>query len=336
MKKTCGISIIIPTKDRAPLLDKCLESVIRQTSPAWECLVIDDGSGEEALGIQRKWADLDKRFRLVARPSGVSGGNACRNAGWRAASYPTIVFLDSDDVLSHRFIEGRLHQVSQCSSGQIPVANAELFDRVPGDMGVLWNVPTTDDPLNRFLKRDVPWQTSGPTWPVHVLEAIGGWDETLTCWQDWDIHVRALAAEYKFSHDAQCDYYYRADTSGRVSEDMFMDRDKIRCGIGLATKIESRIYQSDIMTKARRHWLDSMRLNLILKAGEQHGFRTARSMVGEFPANRRRGALKALMVSRLAWRMPHTRVHGFLMKWVTPEPASILYAKCKIDRLCVR
>jgi glycosyltransferase involved in cell wall biosynthesis len=92
-----SISIVMPTHNRAALLPRALESVLRQSDPDFELIVVDDGSsdGTPALLAQRA---PDPRVRVL-RNEPAGGPAVARNRGIRAAGGDWIAFLDDDDEL---------------------------------------------------------------------------------------------------------------------------------------------------------------------------------------------------------------------------------------------
>jgi len=85
------ISVVIPTFNRADLILKAIESVLKQTYKASEIIVIDDGSNDETKKIIENY---DIKY-FYQRNSGVS---SARNKGIKVAKYDWIAFLDSDDT----------------------------------------------------------------------------------------------------------------------------------------------------------------------------------------------------------------------------------------------
>ncbi len=88
-------SIILPTYNRARLLDRALASVLAQSEPAWELLVIDDGSIDGTWASLCDWRRQDDRVRCWRHAN--RGQSASRNWMLQHALAPWIVFLDSDD-----------------------------------------------------------------------------------------------------------------------------------------------------------------------------------------------------------------------------------------------
>jgi glycosyltransferase involved in cell wall biosynthesis len=89
------ISIVMATYNRAALLPRAIDSVLRQSHTDWELIVVDDGSTDATRGLVAPYVREHSRIRYVARPH--EGLAAARNAGIQMASGAIITFLDSDD-----------------------------------------------------------------------------------------------------------------------------------------------------------------------------------------------------------------------------------------------
>ncbi|REK22599.1 MAG: glycosyltransferase family 2 protein [Planctomycetota bacterium] len=96
------ISVLMPAYNAEEYIAEAIDSVVGQTYPHWELLVIDDGSTDSTQEIVSRYVDRDERVRLLEVPHG--GISAARNAGLKAAKYPWAALLDADDVaLPRRF-----------------------------------------------------------------------------------------------------------------------------------------------------------------------------------------------------------------------------------------
>lgn len=211
------ISIVIPSFDRTGLLLETLDSIKSQTSTAWECLVVDDGSPTAHLHTLRKWIADDSRFRVISREGELRGAPVCRNIGWRHATADYIVFLDSDDLLSTRCIQRRVGIIDSNPNLDFFVSATLAFIDTPGDSDTLINTPTKEDPISRFLKMDVIWLSAGVTWKKSTLLRLDGWNEKLTSWQDWDISLRALLQGSCFEYFNEVDNFWRKPNADRES-----------------------------------------------------------------------------------------------------------------------
>lgn len=97
------ISIIIPVYKAEKYLDRCLESVLRQTYPQLEILLVDDGSPDHCPEMCDQWAQKDKRIKVLHKKNG--GLSDARNAGLTEAIGEYICFLDSDDYIASDYCE---------------------------------------------------------------------------------------------------------------------------------------------------------------------------------------------------------------------------------------
>lgn len=100
------ISVIVPMYNAERYIGKCLESVVRQTYPELEILVIDDGSVDKGPGICGKLAERDGRIQVLRQEN--QGVSAARNTGLDRACGDYVFFLDSDDAIHPRLLEEML------------------------------------------------------------------------------------------------------------------------------------------------------------------------------------------------------------------------------------
>jgi glycosyltransferase involved in cell wall biosynthesis len=207
-------TIIVPVFNRADIVSETLDSLLAQTYPNWECIVVDDHSTDSTWQTLVQYQEIDNRINVHRRPDDrLSGGNACRNYGAELSTGDFLIFLDSDDLLLDTCIEQRVHAALHHPGYDMWVFSCQVFSHQPGDRKELWNVlhkeHTTD--LKRFLDQDMPWNTSSPLWKKDFFWALGGFGEHINVWQDWELHIRAICENgniYKSGH-CHIDCFYR-------------------------------------------------------------------------------------------------------------------------------
>lgn len=91
------VSVIIPVYNVEKYLERCVQSVSRQTLQELEIILVDDGSPDRCPELCDKYATMDMRVKVIHKPNG--GLASARNAGLRVAIGEFVFFLDSDDWL---------------------------------------------------------------------------------------------------------------------------------------------------------------------------------------------------------------------------------------------
>ncbi|MEM9305112.1 MAG: glycosyltransferase [Pseudomonadota bacterium] len=267
------VAVIVPVRDRIELLRETVNSLRSQTLDRWEAVLVDDGTRAEARSDLELMVRADPRIRLLERPAiRPAGASACRNTGVAAARASIIVFLDSDDLLAPEALADRVAWLQGNPHAEVLVRQGQVFERVTGDLGDLpWNeLDTGEDLLTRFLAADTPWQTTGPTWRRSALERVGPWDEQATSWQDWEFHVRALAAGVTFFLDPTVDHHHRRrhGASMRARHDA---PEALVTRAATFSRVLCRLDSAAMRTRRRDELLAGLYLRFALKAARLHG-----------------------------------------------------------------
>lgn len=97
------ISIVVPVYNAALFLPSCLDSIVKQTYPFFEVLLIDDGSTDDSLRTCNKYCDKDDRFIVYSIKH--SGPSAARNFGITKCTANWVTYIDSDDFVADVFLE---------------------------------------------------------------------------------------------------------------------------------------------------------------------------------------------------------------------------------------
>jgi glycosyltransferase involved in cell wall biosynthesis len=98
------LSVIVPVYNVEAYLEECLDSLLVQSFPDFEVILVNDGSSDNSLHICESFHQrFPKRFRLFSQANG--GLSAARNLGISHALGDWLCFVDSDDWVSHDFLE---------------------------------------------------------------------------------------------------------------------------------------------------------------------------------------------------------------------------------------
>lgn len=97
LRPTPCVSVVLPTYNRLEFLPRAIESILNQTLPDFELIIVDDGSTDESWDLIRSYVRQDSRVKGI-RHAQNRGVAAARNTGIRQAQGQYIAVMDSDDV----------------------------------------------------------------------------------------------------------------------------------------------------------------------------------------------------------------------------------------------
>lgn len=204
------VSVIVACYNQARYLPDALGSVLKQTYPYWECIIVDDGSPDNTEDVAQEWLAMDVRFKYIKKKNG--GLSSARNAGLKVVIGEYIQFLDADDILEKNKICHQLAYLDN-SDGKIDIVvsgyryfqdsdrSRELLIFGPGNIlpEVVINRDDRRDLVKLFARRN-PMVVSAPLYHRSVFQKIGNFDENLGANEDWDFHFRCAANGIVFQH----------------------------------------------------------------------------------------------------------------------------------------
>ena len=97
------VSIVVPVYNVGSYVDYCVRSVLSQTFPDWEMVLVNDGSSDDSGERCRRWAEVDARISLVNQEN--AGVSVARNNGLASSTGPYVMFVDPDDWLEPDSLE---------------------------------------------------------------------------------------------------------------------------------------------------------------------------------------------------------------------------------------
>lgn len=201
-----NVSVVIPAHDAAKTLAHTLESLLAQTHPGWEAIVIDDGSSDGTPQIARDFSGRDPRIRVIRQ--GCAGVSAARNAGIRMAREEWLLFLDSDDWLSPLHLE-RLTAVLAADPGLDAVHCG--WNRVLPDGTQLERSgdPSLQGDLFEVLSRRCCFAIHACVIRRALVQEVGAFDESMATCEDWDLWQRVARTGARFGWIPDVLAYYR-------------------------------------------------------------------------------------------------------------------------------
>ena len=207
------VSVIVPCYNLGAYLPECLDSLQRQTFQDFETIIVDDGSTDDA---SLRLLDMlkDQGWHVVRKPNG--GLSSARNRGIAEARGTWIVPLDCDDVLHPTCLE-KLVAVKRADPELAIVSTLVRYfvDDVEEVCGG-W-VPFGFD-LNILAHRNCA-SNACALMDREALLAIGGYDEWLTSYEDWDVQCSLASRGGRSAILPVFLYYYRVRPTSMMREE---------------------------------------------------------------------------------------------------------------------
>lgn len=204
-----ALSVVVATWNRARLLPRALASLLAQSFPAWEGLIVDDGSSDDTATAAAPWLS-DPRFRYF--PRAHAGLSAARNAGIAAARAPWITFLDSDDAYAPNHLMSRMEILA--ASPDIEILHGGYAVIGPPEAHF---VPDVHDP-----SRLIPLAACvvGGTFVIRadLLRRLGGFPD-IPYGMDHALMERARAAGARVAECAEPTYLYHREPGMGMCEE---------------------------------------------------------------------------------------------------------------------
>jgi glycosyltransferase involved in cell wall biosynthesis len=194
------VSVVIPSYNAAAQIEATLLSVINQTWPNIEIIVVDDGSSDNTVAIAGMVNP--EKITVISQPN--SGACRARNNGFQRSNGKYIQFLDADDLLSRDKIAEQVKALEEYPE-HIAVCTTVHFRN--GDDPE--SVPLPDESHFLYSTSDIPeflarlWGADGLTWmvqtsawltPASMIKKAGLWDESILLDQDGEFFARVMLA----------------------------------------------------------------------------------------------------------------------------------------------
>lgn len=198
------VSVILPTYNRAYCILPAIESVLRQTHTNLELIIVDDCSTDNTADLLA--TITDPRLRVV-RHERNRGAAAARNSGIAAAQGDLIAFQDSDDEWCITMLERQLARRAEMGPGyEVSYCAKVVHGRDDhGNFGPRYaayvppaNRKTVEGDVLEEVFQNAIASTQTIVVTRRLIEAVGGFDETLRVGVDWELTVR-LARQTKFA-----------------------------------------------------------------------------------------------------------------------------------------
>ena len=228
------ISIIVPCYNVEKYIEKCLNSLLKQSYQNIECICIDDGSMDGTGDILHNYAKMDNRVHVIVQEN--SGVSEARNAGLKLATGTYIMFVDGDDWIDKQTCESamRLMKTTQAElviwSYTREYRKCSLVTYVIGNEEKRWDESTIDQLYCRLIgltgeelkepqKTDSLVTVWGKLYEKNIIEGIffKNLDEVGATGEDLIFNIEAFARLKKAAYLPIAFSHYRKDNTQSIT-----------------------------------------------------------------------------------------------------------------------
>lgn len=205
-KNNVLVSVIVPCYNQAQYLAETLDSVLAQTYPYWECIIVNDGSPDNTEEVANEYCAKDSRFHYYYKEN--SGVADTRNYGISKSNGCYILPLDSDDTIGTKYLEKAINYLESNKDTKLVYSKAEFFGESVG----LWHLPEYDYHLllkenhifcSCIFRREDYNKTQG--YNPNMKYGIEDWDFLLSLLDEHDkvTCLEEVLFYYRIKHDSR-------------------------------------------------------------------------------------------------------------------------------------
>ena len=191
--KNPNFSIIIPTYNRCYVLWKAIQSILQQTYPYFEIIIVDDGSTDQTHKLIQQFQDPRINYYQLDSNQGAS---KARNFGLKKAQADLIAYLDSDNTWYPDFLFVMYQAYQKHPEKKIMYCKKNYRLTLVDEEGNQKNVRDEFSKnknyfdLKRLWQRRILIDTNAMCHKKDEIIELGGWDENLGFWEDWELTLR--------------------------------------------------------------------------------------------------------------------------------------------------
>jgi len=228
------VSAVIPAYNAEHFISETIQSILDQTWPVCEIIVVDDGSSDGTADVAAKFP----KTRVIRRPNGGQG--AARNTGIHAAAGNWIGLLDHDDVWSPEKTELQIRHIQ----ADVGVIHGNQFEDI--DFGKLWHRQVHIGPSGTLIRKK-------------TLLDVGGFEESRAVMgvEDLNLWLKIALTDWRFVRSEANLFSWRATGQNQSGDDFKMSSAELATIDMIGTRVKcdpmelARIKQASRVEYAR-------------------------------------------------------------------------------------
>ena len=183
------ITVIMPVYNASKYLDKSIKSILNQTHKDFKFIILNDGSTDNSLDIIKKYADRDRRIKLVDKPN--TGAASSFNYGLKICDSKYIARMDSDDISMPNRLHVQINYLEKFKNIDVLGSAITTIDENDNELKSIYFPDNYTDIINRM---DLTSPIANPSAMIKksVFAEIGDLDTNTDPADDYDFLVNAF------------------------------------------------------------------------------------------------------------------------------------------------
>lgn len=214
-----NVSIIVPAYNCEQYLADTLTSILSQSYPYWECIIVNDGSTDSTADVAQSFCNKDSRFHYLSQEN--KGPALARNKAILNSSGELILPLDSDDTISESYLEKAAGYMTEHPETTLVYTKSDFFGEESGE----WNLP-------KYNYEDFIWQNcicSCAMYRRKDYDKTTGYNSNMIYGdEDWDFWLSLLNCDSVVHRIDECLFHYRIRTGSRTVTSLTTNNDKAK------------------------------------------------------------------------------------------------------------
>jgi glycosyltransferase involved in cell wall biosynthesis len=209
------VSVVTPCYNQAHFLRDAIESILAQTYPRIELVVVDDGSMDNTVAVVADYP-LARCLR-----QGNRGVAEARNVGFGATNGEYVLFVDADDRLAPNAVQAHLHCFAEHPKAGFVVGAIEHITGDGSYRGTPHSPVLESEQYEHLLRANHIANTIAVMFRRSVFEELGGFTEYFSPAEDYELLLRAARA-FPSAHHSTVVAYYRRHTTNTSRKGVIM------------------------------------------------------------------------------------------------------------------
>jgi glycosyltransferase involved in cell wall biosynthesis len=208
-------SVVIPCYNQSHFLNESLASLVAQTYPYWEAIIVNDGSTDNTVEVANAWCKKDSRFKFLSTSN--NGLSAARNKGIDFSDGDYISLLDADDKYAVTHLES-MSKILNDGFDIVFSGYSYFTEKLP-------NCHSVNLDKNLHFEQILQGNLVPPVSVAlkkTVLLKTGGFDVSLNSAEDWDLWIRCYKVNARLGISESPTAFYRISSNSMSRQFLVM------------------------------------------------------------------------------------------------------------------